>query len=262
MNKKIGIWIMLSIFLIVFLLYISWQKFGPTEASPEFISKQEAQKLVQDRYQGTVIQLRLTDQQYDIELEKNDNLYKIKLDAVSGKVLAFTKKGTKSPPPVQLPVTLLSEDEIKKIILAAVNGTITSFEKINSEGKTIYKALVNEGNKQTTLTIDACTGKILSSTTTTTINNPTKRLTEAEAGEIAKEQVNGSVDQIWLETTGEQTYYLVQIKTNDDREAIVQIHAITGNVVSVTWDDHGKDSNNKKDDSKNRSKDDKKVDDD
>ena len=193
MNKKTGIWIMLSTLLIVFLLYISWQKFGTTDASAEILSKQEVQKLVQDRYQGTVIQLTLTDQQYDIELEKDDNLYKIRLDALSGKVLAFTKKG---------------------------------------------------------------------SSTTTTINDPTKRLTEAEAREIAKEQVNGSVDQIWLETNGEQTYYLVQIKTNDDREAIVQIHAITGNVVSVTWDDHSKDSNKKKDDSKSRSKDDKKEDDD
>jgi uncharacterized membrane protein YkoI len=261
MNKKTGIWIMLSTLLIVFLLYISWQKFGTTDASAEILSKKEAQKLVQDRYQGTVIHLTLTDQQYDIELQKDDNLYKIRLDALSGKVLAFTKKGTKSPPPVQLPVTLLSEDEIKKIILAAVNGTITSFEKINSEKKTNYKALVNEGNNQTTLTVDAVTGKILSSTTTT-IKDPTKRLTEAEAREIAKEQVNGSIDQIWLETNGEQTYYLVQIKTNDDREAIVQIHAITGNVVSVTWDDHSKDSNKKKDVSKSRSKDDKKEGDD
>lgn len=200
MKNKSGIWILLTSLLIVVLLYISWQKFGTTKLSAEILTKEEAQKLVQDRYQGTVIQIRLTEELYDIELEKEDNLYNIRLDALSGKVLMFTKKGTTSPPPV--------------------------------------------------------------SPTTTSSNSASKRLTEAEAKEIANKQVNGSVDHVWLETKGELTYYLVEIQTNDEREAIVQIHALTGNVMSVTWDDHSSDDDNHNDDSKNRSKDDKKEDDD
>jgi uncharacterized membrane protein YkoI len=145
-----------------------------------------------------VIQIRFTDEQYDIELEKEDNLYQISLDALSGKVIVITKKATTSPPPV--------------------------------------------------------------SPTTTTSNGTSKRLTEEEAKEIAKKQVNGAVDHVWLESKNEQTYYLVEIKTKDDREAIVQIQAITGNVMSVTWDDSSN-KDNRNDDSKNRNKDDKKEDD-
>ncbi|SMQ68830.1 Uncharacterized membrane protein YkoI [Bacillus sp. OV166] len=260
MKKKTWIWILISFLLFIYLLFFSWQKFGPNNVSAEILSKQEAKNLVQDRYQGTVTQIKLADGQFHIELEKEENLYSIKLDAISGKILSFIKKGTNSPPANQPPATLLSEDEIKKIILAVANGTITSFEKIESDSGTIYKALVKEGNKQTTLTVHAVTGKILSSTTST-INESPKRLTEAEAREIAKKQVNGTVNHIWLETKGEQTYYLVEIETKDDREAIVQIHAITGNVMSVTWDDDNKDNDNN-DDSRNRSKDDKKEDDD
>lgn len=95
-----------------------------------------------------------------------------------------------------------------------MNGTITSFEKTDNGGKTIYNAVVKEGNKQTSLTVDAISGKILSSNSTT-IDNTSKKLTESEAKEIAKKQVSGSIDHIWLESNGKQTYYLVEIKNQE-----------------------------------------------
>lgn len=262
MKKKTGIWLIIGFLFFAFLIYFSWQRFGPTEASAKILSKQAAQKLVQDRYQGTVIQINLTDKQYHIDLEKKDTIYQIELNAISGKVLSFVKKESKSPPLNEPEVTFKSEDEIRKIILAKVKGTITSFEKIVNEDETIYKAVVKEGNNQTTLSVDALTGKILSSITTQT-NTSSRRLTEKEARDIAKKQVNGIVEHIWLETKGEQTYYLVEIETQDDREAIVQIHSITGNVMSISWDDRSSDDDDEKsDDSKQRDKDDKKEDDD
>lgn len=201
MKKNTWLWMILSSLIFVVLVYFSWQKFGPTNVSAKILSKQAAQKLVQDRYQGTVIQIRLADRQYHIEFEKEQTHYNIDLDAVNGKVLSFTKIGTKSPP--------------------------------------------------------------------STIDENSNKLTETEAKEIAKKHVNGVVDQIWLETNEKQTFYLVEIETQDDREAIVQIHAITGNVMSVSWDDHSNDDSknrstddDKNDDSKHRDKDDKQEDDD
>lgn len=263
MKKKNWTWILIIFLLFLLVFYGSWQKFGSINASADLLSKQEARNLIQERYQGTVKQITLAGQQYHIELEKQDHLYKIKLDALEGKVISFSKiESAKSPPLNPQPVTILSEEEIKKIILAAAkNGTITFFEKTESNGKIIYKAVVKETNKQTTLTLDAITGNILSSTSMT-INETSKRLTEAEAKVIAKKQVNGDVEHIWLETKGDKTYYLVEIETQDDREAIVQIHAITGNVMSVSWDNHGQDDDKEDDDSKNRSKDDNNDDDD
>jgi uncharacterized membrane protein YkoI len=250
MKKKNWLWIVL-IFLLLLIVIFGWSKYRSINATVDILSKQDARELIQVRYEGTVKQIALVGQQYHIDLEKNDSLYKIKLDALDGKILSFSKNEVVKPPSANpQPIKILSEEEIRKIILAAANGTITSFEKIATNGKIIYKAVVKEMNKQTTITVDAITGQILSSTSMIISETP-KRLTEAEAKDIAKKQVNGAVEHIWLETKGGKTYYLVEIETQDDREVIVQIHAITGNVMSVSWDDDNED-----DDSKNRSKDD------
>jgi uncharacterized membrane protein YkoI len=244
------------IFLLIVIVFFAWQKYSNINASADILSKQDARTLIQDRYPGTVKQISLVGQQYHIDLATKDVLYKIKLDALDGKVISFSKNAAVMPPAANpKPVTILPEEDIKKIILAAANGTITSFQKTESNGKIIYKAVVKETNKQTTMTVDATTGKILTSTPMTISETP-KRLTEAQAADIAKKQVSGAVEHIWLETKGSQTYYLVEIETADDREAIVQVHAITGNVMSVTWDDHGKDDDKDDDDSKDRSDDD------
>ncbi|WP_052404879.1 PepSY domain-containing protein [Bacillus rubiinfantis] len=62
-------------------------------------------------------------------------------------------------------------------------------------------------------------------------------ITEQTATDIALKQVRGTVDDIDLETSGDTSYYLIEIDTADEKEAVVQIHAITGKVMSVTWDD-------------------------
>jgi uncharacterized membrane protein YkoI len=193
MKKVSWFWVVICSFLII-IVFISWQQFGKLRPSADILTEQDAQKLVQERYHGRVSLIKLTSQQYHIELEKQNQLYIITLEAESGKVLSFTKSETitSTPTPVPTPTPEPSP---------------------------------------------------------TAINEPPKRLTEPEAVKIAITQVQGDVDDIWLETENNQTYYFVKIETNDDREAIVQIHAITGEVMSVTWDDH-KDRNkeNKEDD--------------
>jgi uncharacterized membrane protein YkoI len=169
--------------LIVAVIFISWIKLtGAQNASAELLSEKEAKTLVQDRYQGTVTSIKQSNNQFQIELEKQNNKYHITLDAVSGKILSFTKTSTKTAtptPPNQPPAVVKN------------------------------------------------------------------KLTEAEARKIAEKQVNGVVDHLFLETKSDVTYYLVELKTPDNQEAVVQIHAYTGNVMSVTWDDNhrnGKDS--------------------
>jgi uncharacterized membrane protein YkoI len=68
-----------------------------------------------------------------------------------------------------------------------------------------------------------------------------KSLSNEEAIQIALNQVQGEIDSIVLETKDGQTYYLVEVETPDNQEAVVQVHAITGEVLSVTWDDHDDD---------------------
>jgi uncharacterized membrane protein YkoI len=250
MKKISWFWVSICSLLIIIVL-ISWQQFGKLTPSAEILTEKEAKELVQERYQGRVSTIKLSSQQYHIELEKQNQLYIIKLDAESGKVISFDQSSAATPTPTPTPNppldVELSEEEIKKIALEAVKGSLVSLEKINNNLETTYKVIVNEAEKQTTIIISAVSGSILSSTSTS-INQPPKRLTEKDAIDIAQKQVQGELDDIWLETENNQTYYLVKIETNDDREAIVQIHAITGEVISVTWDDHDSGKNDDSDD--------------
>ncbi|WP_313470607.1 PepSY domain-containing protein [Lysinibacillus sp.] len=54
--------------------------------------------------------------------------------------------------------------------------------------------------------------------------------------QIALGQLTGEVDSVDFEETAEGGYYLVEIETQDD-EATFQIHAVSGEVLSITWDD-------------------------
>lgn len=65
-------------------------------------------------------------------------------------------------------------------------------------------------------------------------------LSEAEAAERALQQVQGIVEEIEYKQHGESRYYLVEVDTNKG-EAVVQIHAITGAVMSITWDEEEED---------------------
>ena len=186
MKKKFWPWLFLSMIIVV-IVYFSWVKFVNTKASADILSEFEAKTLIQERYQGTVTKIQLSNEQYLIKLEKQKNIYSILLDAKDGKVLSVTKTKTYAPSTnqSQAPVT--------------------------------------------------------------------KKLTEAEAKQIAEKQVNGVVNHILLESKGEISFYLIEIRTQDDQEAVVQIHAFTGNVMSVTWDDH-KEDDTKDYDTKDRKK--------
>lgn len=185
-------------------------------------------------------------QHYNIELEKQNKLYTINLDAESGKVLKFSEAKATQPAPAPNSSNELTEEEIRNIILSQVNGAITSLEKKLDKKSPYYQAVVDSLDQRTTILIEV-SGKIISSESNKK-NEPAKHLTETEATNIALKQVQGEVDNIWLESNDEQTYYLVEIETPDDQEAVIQIHAITGEVLSVTWDDRYQEENVKEDD--------------
>lgn len=82
-------------------------------------------------------------------------------------------------------------------------------------------------------------------------NEPARLLTEKEAEKIAAKSLAGAGSKVEdtdadLRTEDDgQAYYLVEVELEDGREASVQIHAISGKVLSTTWDeDQDEDDNN------------------
>ncbi|WP_020615073.1 PepSY domain-containing protein [Paenibacillus daejeonensis] len=66
---------------------------------------------------------------------------------------------------------------------------------------------------------------------------PPLPLTEEEAIKIALGQVLGKVEDVELRSNDNGIYYLIEIETPEEREAVIQVNAITGTVISVIWDD-------------------------
>src|SRR5699024_7369914 len=64
-----------------------------------------------------------------------------------------------------------------------------------------------------------------------------KKISEKEAIQIALNTVKGEVDDVDLERSNGQLYYFIEVETTEDTEAEIQIHAITGEVISIEWDD-------------------------
>lgn len=62
-------------------------------------------------------------------------------------------------------------------------------------------------------------------------------LTSEQAGEIALQKVAGTIDDIEYGDEEEAGSYLVDINAENGEEATVRINAISGEILSISWDD-------------------------
>jgi uncharacterized membrane protein YkoI len=63
------------------------------------------------------------------------------------------------------------------------------------------------------------------------------QITKEEAITIALKQLPGTLEEIELEESDGVSYYSVEIEEDDQQEATIQVHSITGEIMSVTYDD-------------------------
>jgi len=97
---------------------------------------------------------------------------------------------------------------------------------------------VEKENKQKDITVDGYSGDVLAEKDVKPLDQPVENhiITEQQAIDIALQQLKGEVDSVDFEETSEGGYYLVEIETQHD-EATFQIHAVSGKILSVSWDD-------------------------
>jgi uncharacterized membrane protein YkoI len=201
-------------------------------SASESITEGEAREIIKDRYQGEIHNLKKVNSTYLIEMKRGEGLYQIKLSENGGEILSFEKKerilngGQKQ----------LDEEKIKEIIQAEESGELLSLKRVTHKEKSAFEAIVQKDEAKIKITVDALNGEILSRAAEET-KVSVRNLTEEEAIQIAQKNEPGEVDDISFEETDSGSYYLVEIEKDDGREAAVQIHAITGKVMSVTWDD-------------------------
>lgn len=115
-----------------------------------------------------------------------------------------------------------------ELVLDRKSGDILSMTKTKSSPNNHSDTTTEEGIE---------TGEEEPSEPTPAKEEPPSQITEQEAIGIALEKMTGTVEEVELEVSNGVLYYLVEIEANDQQEATIQVHSITGEVISITWDD-------------------------
>ncbi|KON89621.1 hypothetical protein AF332_24235 [Sporosarcina globispora] len=202
-------------------------------SASEAITEKEAREIIKDRYQGEILNFKKVNSTYIIEMKRNNGIYQIKMSEDGGEILSFEKKEQISEPDEQKE---LKEEEVKEIIQDKDPGKLVSFKKVKHKETSAFEAIIQKEEEKIKIIVNALNGEILSRDVQET-KVPVKNLTEEQAVQIAINNEPGEVDDISFEEADSGSYYLVEIEKDDGREAAVQIHAITGEIMSVTWED-------------------------
>lgn len=222
---------------IVGLLIVLLLQWGPKFSSAETLSEQEARDSVISRYSGEITGIKQERERYIVDLRLDTGLYEIQVHAQTGDVLSLERKEA-FPSPGESGV--LTREQIESIVRNHQPGDMESLEMVKEGQDHYYKAVIRAGEQWTTVKVDPVSGEILASATTDSDPSPMEPpqlLTAEEAEQRALEHIPGEVDDVdWKQVDG-TGFYLVEIELPDGREAVVQIHAITGEVMSVSWDD-------------------------
>ncbi|RFB15001.1 hypothetical protein DZB84_13910 [Bacillus sp. HNG] len=222
---------------------VIWQ-LTKTYTSAEPLSETDAIDLVEKLYSGENTEVSRAGDFYKIKFEIDSGIYQIDVDRKTGDITNLTKL-TQEPQEK-------TEAEIKEILAKEQTGDIKTIEKKHEEDETYYFATVINGDTESTYKLHAKTGEIVDvvqnkqqtqnppETMPTTPKPPTEtiqQITEQQAIEIALQHVQGFVDDVEFEEEAGQYYYFVEVETNQGVDKTVQIHPISGEVITIVLED-------------------------
>lgn len=172
------------------------------------LSEQEIINRVESLYNGQVEDITKNAQLYNVVFSDGAQVYEVLVDEEQGTFHDLTLLAQRKPNNV---ATNATTDEK----LSQSNSNATSAElPPATQGSSS-----NNNNSQ--------------------VEQPTLtpiQITEQAAKDIALQQLNGEVEDVEFFASADGGYYIVEIETND-QEAAFQIHAVTGKILSVVYDD-------------------------
>ncbi|MGR9048755.1 PepSY domain-containing protein [Halobacillus faecis] len=141
----------------------------------------------------------------------------------------------------------LSESEIREKIQTQYNGEITDLTSMEDH----YLATIKLEEGIYEMTVSKVDGRISDMRTFENFkddeppvssedqseNAQAPPITEEKAVAVALNEIEGDVDDVDFEAEGNPAFYLVEIERSGGVEATIQIHALTGEIMSITWDD-------------------------
>lgn len=200
---KVGI----GVLLFLLLGLVSWKIFiDPIDGDD--LTEEEANDIAKERFNGEILDTKLVDDIYHMTIKLDTGEYELKIASKSGEMMDLVRTKEETP---------------KKNLAKNDNKKSSDNNKSNESKKSDEEKAKKEAEKK--------------EETQQEEEEPPKNITSEEAIQIALDTVYGEVDDVDLEDEDGQLYYFIEIETGDDLEAEIQIHAISGEVISIEWDD-------------------------
>lgn len=173
------------------------------------LTEQEVINRVESLYNGKVEEITKNKSQYNVIFADGSKVYEVQVDEEQG---TFQ----------HLKLLLIRDDNMEVVV-----DSDDTKEDLNGNSNT-------ESNGASSSPTDQEPNTSNSSEDTST-NNVT-RITAATAQSLALQQMTGEVEDVEYFQSADGGYYIVELE-NEKIEAAFQIHAITGKILSVVYDD-------------------------
>jgi uncharacterized membrane protein YkoI len=196
------------------------------------LSEEEAVSAVLAQYPGEVLDVSLQNDAYLLQMKSDTGLYELQVDAEQGSILSIERLTGE-----------LSQEQLAAAFPAEKQGESQMADgQVQQTRAENGKEAEAAGSTDTQISSDSVSaGKQAAGKKEIEGNagpvKPDRIVTEKKAKSIALQQVQGEVEDLDFRDEGGVRYYLIEIDTPDDREAIVQVNAISGAVMSVAWDE-------------------------
>ncbi|WP_298826671.1 PepSY domain-containing protein [uncultured Planococcus sp.] len=205
--------------------------------SSEEITMEQANETVITLYGGEVEQTTESGKVYSVEFQRADGRYLALVNRQNGQVenMELIEKTAMAKE--------LTEQQAKDLALEKAEGTVDSISY--DEGRNEYEVKVREETQISTIVLSAANGEVrkisqepIETESPAEEPEPERIITRDEAVRLAKNTLDGELQEAEFVQTEDGGYYLVEIENDQtEQEATIQIHAIRGDTMSVEWDD-------------------------
>lgn len=231
------------VFLVLLMAGTQWLR---QEAPVTALSQEQAIRSVLAQYEGEVERVQLHEGSYRMQLRSTQGLYELKVNPVDGMIHSIQRLET---PAASAPMAAAFP-----VPAGASEGHGSPAERSSGGNGQAGRPDGNQGSAGDSTdasgsgSTDDSSGKGAGegsggtsgnkpATGQGTATDGQRAVSEREAARLAQAQVPGEVKEIEYSGRGSNRYYLVEIDSPNKGEAVVQIHAISGKVMSIAWDD-------------------------
>src|SRR5690625_326113 len=180
----------LAVFLIAFMFFQSSPK-----TAEAMMTRQEAEKIAQEQFQGEVVSVEFDDGRYEIDIESDDVSYELELDADTGEILKLEEKRYPNRVAQKSKAEETKSERQEKIEESKTDTNDESKNETNVEVQEKQKTESKSDKKQSSENVV---------------------LKQAEAMKIARNQVSdANITEIELDSDDGRSNYELEMETDD-----------------------------------------------